>query len=237
MKTAQDELVADAAKMLNGDLIDTLDTIRRDKSQTIDHHNLDKVLTAEWDGDSKENAATLTKELKDFFLEHKDDLTALTIFFDQPYRRRDLTLDMIKNVMEKLRAERPKLAPLRVFNAYSLLDDYNGKQPINELTALVALLRRISETDERIAPFSDTVKANFQRWVMDHHKGGDTKFTEEQMEWLRMIREHVMTSFHMDREDLDMAPFDASGGMGKMYKLFGGDMDNVIEQLNEALVG
>ena len=50
-----------------------------------------------------------------------------------------------------------------------------------------------------------------------------------------MIRNPISTSFHLDRDDLDMAPFDGKGGLGQMYKLFGDQMDNVIDELNEAL--
>ena len=50
-----------------------------------------------------------------------------------------------------------------------------------------------------------------------------------------MIRDHIITSFHLDRDDLDMAPFDGKGGMGQMYNLFGDRMDDVIDELNEAL--
>ena len=38
------------------------------------------------------------------------------------------------------------------------------------------------------------------------------------------------------RDDLEMAPFDAQGGLGRMYQLFGGQMDAVMAELNEALV-
>ena len=51
-----------------------------------------------------------------------------------------------------------------------------------------------------------------------------------------MIRDHITSSFHMERDDLEMAPFDAKGGMGKMYQLFGERMDAVIEELNRELV-
>ena len=50
-----------------------------------------------------------------------------------------------------------------------------------------------------------------------------------------MIRDHITTSIHIERDDLDMAPFDAKGGLGKMYQLFGEKMDAVINELNEAL--
>ena len=45
------------------------------------------------------------------------------------------------------------------------------------------------------------------------------------------------SSFHVDRDDLDMAPFNAQGGMGRMYQLFGDRMDTVIDELNDALAG
>ena len=35
------------------------------------------------------------------------------------------------------------------------------------------------------------------------------------MDWLRMIRDHevFISSFHRDRDELDMSPFDGKGGM------------------------
>ena len=32
-----------------------------------------------------------------------------------------------------------------------------------------------------------------------------------------------------------MAPFDAKGGLGRMYQLFGPGMDAVMDEMNEAL--
>ncbi len=54
---------------------------------------------------------------------------------------------MIKAVLDALKADRPKLAPLRVWRAYALLDEYKGSDPVNELTALVALIRRVCGID------------------------------------------------------------------------------------------
>ena len=39
----------------------------------------------------------------------------------------------------------------------------------------------------------------------------------------------------LDRDDLDVAPFDDKDGLERMYKLFGDRMDSVIDELNEAL--
>ena len=51
-QTARDQLVGIASRVFNGELIELLDSIRREKEQTIDHDNLDTVLRAEWEGDA-----------------------------------------------------------------------------------------------------------------------------------------------------------------------------------------
>ena len=232
---AQEVLVGEAASVFNGDLIDLIDGIRRDKEQSIDHENLDNVIRAEWEGDSKENAKQLAKDFQEYLEANRDEIEALAIFFGQPARRSELTYAMIREVFDRIKADKPKLAPLRVWQAYALLDEYQGKQPVSELTALVALIRRVCGIDTTVSSYSETVRKNFQNWIMARHSGGGEKFNEEQMDWLRMVRDHTITSFHLDRDDLDMSPFDAKGGMGQMHQLFGDRMDDVINELNEAL--
>ena len=234
---AREHLVGDAAAVFNGELIELIDSIRRDKEQTIDHESLDTVLRAEWEGDAQENAEAMVQDFRSYLEAHRDEIEALTIFYSQPHRRRELTYAMIREVFDKLRSDRPLLSPLRVWQAYALLDEYKGSQPASELTALVALIRRACGIDATLSPYAETVRRNFQNWIMTHHSGGGEKFNEEQMEWLRMIRDHISQSFHLERGDLDMAPFDGRGGMGRMYKLFGERMDGVIDELNEALAG
>ena len=232
---AREQLVDDAAGVFNGELIELIDSIRRDKEQTIDHDGLDTVLRAEWEGDAHENAEAMARDFQQYLEANRDEIEALTIFFAQPHRRRELTYAMIREVFDRLKSDKPRLSPLRVWQAYALLDGYKGGQPVSDLTALVALIRRVCGIDATVSAYSDTVRRNFQNWIMTHHSGGGEKFNEEQMAWLRMIRDHITTSFHLDRDDLDMAPFVGKGGMGQMYKLFGDRMDDVIEELNEAL--
>lgn len=51
-----------------------------------------------------------------------------------------------------------------------------------------------------------------------------------------MIRDHVANSFHIERDDLEMLPFDGQGGLGKMYQFFGAKMATLLHELNEVLV-
>jgi type I restriction enzyme R subunit len=232
---AQAQLVKDAAKALNGELINLLDSIRRDKEQTIDHLNLDELKFAGWSADAQANAQNLAQEFADTLASYKDQIEALSIFYDQPQRRRDITYAMLQQVLDILKTDKPKLAPLHVWQAYSQLDNYQGKQPVSELTALIGLIRRVCGIDSQLADYDSSVRRNFQTWIMRHHAGNPDKFSEEQMAWLQMIRDHIANSYHIEREDLELAPFDGQGGLGKMYQLFGAEMDTVLDELNEAL--
>ncbi len=165
--------------------------------------------------------------------EHKDEITALQIFYSQPYRRRELTYAMIRELCDKLRSGRPHLAPLNVWRAYSQLEAVNGSTN-NELIALVSLVRRVCGIDETLTEYGRTVDRNFQTWVFGKQAGA-LKFNEEQMAWLRMIKDHVATSFHIERDEFEYEPFAPAGGLGKMYQLFGSEMDAIIEEMNEAL--
>lgn len=111
---AQQQLVGEAAKWLNSEWVELIETIRRDKEQTLDHDNHDSVLRAEWDKDAASNAQALTDEFADYLKANQDNIEALTIFFSQPYRRRELSFDLIRQVLDKLKADKPQLAPLRV---------------------------------------------------------------------------------------------------------------------------
>jgi len=232
---ARDKLVGQAANLFTGPLITLLDNIRREREQTIDHDNLDNVIEAAWSGDAKSNAEAMAKDFATYLEEHRDAIEALTIFFSQPARRSAITYAMIRTLLDAIKSDRPKLAPLRVWRAYALLDAYKGSDPATELTALVALIRRVCGIDQTLAPYADMVRRNFQTWILKRHSGAGTKFTGDQLEWLHMIRDHIATSIHIDREDLDMAPFDAKGGLGRLYQLFGANTDGLLDEMNEAL--
>jgi type I restriction enzyme R subunit len=141
---------------------------------------------------------------------------------------------MIQEVLEKLKLERPLLAPMQVWRAYEQLEKATGS-PKSELIALVSLLRRISGIDSSLIDYSNKVDLNFRDWILKKNAGQHNRFTEQQMQWLRMIKDHIATSIHLDADDLDYTPFDAEGGKGKMWQLFGEGMNDIINELNEAL--
>ena len=223
----------EAARVFTGELNEYIENVRKAYEQRIDLTNPDEVIKVGWDEDNKDKANELVNGFTEWMQQHKDELTALQIFYNQPFRRRELTYTTIKEVLEKLQSDKPTLAPMNVWRAYEALEQCNGS-PRNELTAIVSLIRKVSGVDITLTAFDKTVDKNFQDWVFKKQAGA-TKFNEEQMQWLRMIKDYVTNSFHIDKDDFDLNPFNAQGGLGKMWQLFGEKTEEIINELNEAL--
>jgi type I restriction enzyme R subunit len=234
-KDAQEALITQAATTFNGELNNYVDNVRKQHDQIIDSVNIDTVTKSEWDKTSTDKATEIIKDFSEYLLKHKDEIKALSIFYNQPYNRRNITFKMIQELFEKLTLEKPLLAPSYVWEAYKALEQVKGEKPKDELTALVSLIRRVCGIDDELKAFDSTIDANFKKWIFKQNAGQHNRFTSEQLDWLRMLKEHVVSSYHIEIEDLDYTPFDARGGRGKMYQLFGVEMNKVIEELNEVL--
>lgn len=236
VKKVQEELVRTASSTFNGELNAYLENVRKVHEQIIDTVNIDSITKSEWDKTSTDKAQQVVKDFSEYLEKHKDEIKALSIYYDQPYKRRSVTFKMIKQVMERLKADKPLLAPNYVWDAYAAIEDVKASKPMDELTVLVSLIRRACGIDEALSPFDKTIDKNFKDWIFGQNAGQSNRFSEEQMNWLRMIKDHIVSSYHMDLEDLDYNPFDGKGGRGRMYQLFGDEMNGVIEELNEVLV-
>ena len=234
LKILVDDLQNEAAKPFNGDLNEYIENVRRKHEQIIDNVNIDKVTAAGWDKDNKDRAGDIVKTFADWIDRHKDEITALQIFYDQPYRRRELTFKMIRELAETIKADKPYLAPLNVWQAYQRLENATDN-PLNELTALVGLIRKTAGIDSALTDYSKTANRNFQLWIMKKNAGKHNRFSEEQMNWLRLMKDHIATSIHVDYDDLEYTPFDAQGGKGRMLQLFGEEMKSIVDEMNEAL--
>jgi len=236
MEEAEQLLREKARDTFNGKLNEFVENVRKTYEQIIDTVNIDKVVHKGWDKESKIKAESVIEDFSEFLNKYKDEITALKIFYNQPYRRRELTFDLLKEVLDKLKAERPLLAPDYVWQAFQQVEEVKHKSPKNELVALVSLIRRVTKIDKNLQAYDKVVDKNFKNWIFKQNAGEHKRFNQEQMNFLRMIKEQIATSFHMEVDDLDYTPFDSLGGKGKMWQLFGEEVNKIIDELNEVLV-
>ncbi|HLG39403.1 MAG TPA: DEAD/DEAH box helicase family protein [Chitinophagaceae bacterium] len=229
------KLIEDAVAVFhNPDLRNYIVDVRKKYDQVIDSINIDEITNIGWVKDQEAAASLTISNFTAWIESHKEEITALQIFYGQPYRRRELTYKMIKDLYEKIKTEQPLLSPAHVWRAYEQIGQANGSAK-NELIALVSLIRKVSGIDNSLAGYDKTVDKNFQAWVFKKQAGTTTKFNEEQMQWLRMIKDYVANSFHVEKEDFELDPFNKNGGLGKMWQLFGDKTEEIINELNEVL--
>jgi type I restriction enzyme R subunit len=228
------KLIAQSVGVFNNpDLREYIVDVRKKYDQIIDAVNIDEISNIGWVKDQKSSARTTIDDFETWIIAHKDEITALQVFYDQPYRRRELTYAMICDLYEKISLDSPRLSPMNVWRAYEQIDQANGSAK-NELIALVSLIRKVSGIDQSLVSYDKTVDKNFQDWVF-RKQAGPVKFTAEQMEYLRMIKDYVASSFHLDKDDFELDPFNKNGGLGRMWQLFEEETEGIIEELNEVL--
>ncbi|MFZ7132619.1 MAG: type I restriction-modification enzyme R subunit C-terminal domain-containing protein [Eubacteriales bacterium] len=238
LEDVQEELSEHASAVFNNPQVrDYIENVRKIHEQIIDIVNIDTVVNAGWQKQTSEQAQKIIQIFRDFIEENKDEITTLKIFYNQPYRMREITYKMIKELYTALQKPPYSLTPERLWNAYYQVDNkkVRGISTKRMLTDIVSLLRYELKIDNELAPFSEIINRNFKTWVFKKN-AGNIQFTEEQMDWLRMIKDHITSSMRISRESFDYTPFNESGGLGRYYQVFGQDYENILNEMNEELV-
>lgn len=235
LNAAQRELVnAAAAPFCRPEVRDYIENVRRNHEQIIDNVNLDTVLFAGYDANQEETADRIIGMFREFIRENRDEITALRIIYDQRYKDRPMAIAQLSALYEKLKAR--NITVDRLWDCYAIKQPDRVKRgTLVQLADLVSLIRFELGEAETLAPFAERVNYNFQQWSFRRNAGA-VHFTDEQMEWLRLIKDHIAVSLSVEPEDLDLSPFDRKGGLGRFYEVFGADYEKILMELNAELV-
>jgi type I restriction enzyme R subunit len=201
--------------------------IKTKNEQIVDTLSQDVVLFAGFDTAARDKAKATVQSFREFVEANKDEITALQILYNQPYGQRRLTYEQIKQLANALERPPRSLTPEKLWQAYSQLeaDKVRGAGVQKLLTDIISLVRFAMGETETLEPFSVMVEEKFQQWLM-----GKT-FSFEQVRWLEKIKEHIITSVRIDVEDLQEMPQESFQGV----QLFGNDLMNILDELNEVL--
>lgn len=210
--------------------------VKQSFEQTIDVVSQDVLLKAGYSEEATDAAKSVVISFEEFIRENKDEITALQVIYSTPYTRR-LTFEDIKELAETIGRPPHQWTPELLWRAYEQLDKSKVRGSGQRiLTDLVSLIRYAIQQEEELVPFEDRVSERFQNWIAQQENQGK-KFTNEQRRWLEMMRDEVARSLGIEMESFEYVPFTQHGGLGKAVQLFGGDLSEIIEDLNKALAG
>lgn len=235
LEQAKKELVQKAVEpFYNPDIRTYIENVRKNHEQIIDNVNIDKVVNVGFDVDVQAKADNVIHSFQSFIEENKDEIIALRIIYDQRYIERPMAIEKLKALYEKLKSK--GITVERLWDCYAIKQPEKVKKgTLAKLTDLISIIRFEMGYADKLTPFADKVNYNFMQWTLRRNAGA-VHFTEEQMEWLRMIKDHIASSLSIEPEDLDLSPFDHKGGLGRFYDVFGDEYESILREMNEELV-
>ena len=232
---SKDELIEKAVEpFYNPDVREYIEEVRRNHEQIIDSVNIDYVIYSGFDKDQQGNADRIISSFHDFIEENKDEIIALRIIYDQRYKDRPMAIEKLKSLYSKLTEK--KLTIERLWDCYAIKKPEKVQRgAVAQVTDLISLIRYEMGYGDNLTPFADRVNYNFMQWTLRKNAGA-IHFTEEQMDWLRLIKEHIVSSLSIEPNDLELSPFDRKGGLGRFYDVFGDEYAEILHEMNLELV-
>ena len=170
IEAAAQELAQEAvAPIIDPDVRETIKDVRQRSYIAIDEISADEVIEIEQTSTQDDWAEQAVRSFEAYIDEHKDEITALRIFYEQPYGQRHLTLEQAQELAGPI------------------------QQPPLELTPA-------------------------------------------QLEWLELIKDHLVANLTVEMEDFEYAPFDERGGIYQALDLFDRDeLDALLDELNDVV--
>ena len=233
VKQAADSLIKDAVKPLyDPDFRKLLLEIKKKNDQIIDNVSSDALIEAAFSAEALDKAKGMIESFKQFIKDNRDEITALQILYSRPYKA-PLRYENIKELADTINKPPHHWTEDNLWAAYAALEKskVRGAGGARIMTDLVSLVRYALEQENELVPFPEKVDSNFKAWLAQQGK----KFDEEQTLWLKMIKDHIAGNLSIDTDDFEYVPFSQEGGFGKVYQLFGDELNNILDELNEAL--
>jgi len=153
-----------------------------------------------------------------FVRNNADQIEAIEILLSRP---KGWNADALEELRDKLRKSHFSEKDLQRGH------DLVYKKPLADI---ISMIKHASNFDVPILNAQKRVGLAISKIAGAH------TFSEEQLTWLAYIKEHLIENLAISVEDFETMPvFERHGGLGKAKKVFGGDFNNLIDDLNEAL--
>lgn len=150
-----------------------------------------------------------------FVHENKSKIEALSILFSNPRKWNTKALKEIRQIMK--------------MNSFDE-DQVRKAYEISGRKAMADIISMLKNADDETNPLL-TAEERVNRAIETLTKGHT--FTPEQLEWLGYIREHLVVNMAIDKENFDLVPvLERHGGLAKARKIFGDELDKIIEEIN-----
>ncbi len=212
-----------------------LKEIKQKRDIVIDEVTTDALVHADFD---HQRAEQTISSFKAFIEEHRDELTALQILYNQPLGQQRLTYAAIRELVNAMLEKPPHLAVANVWQAYKRLEasQVRGAPVDEQLTEVVSLVRYALGQTDTLEPIDAVVERRFNLWLGREKKAG-REYNTEQEAWLRSIAAYLAANAEIAPRDFMEVPSLADqGGILGARQVLGNGLNEMLNELQEALV-
>ncbi len=160
------------------------------------------------------------QEFEEFVRENPEQIEALEILLN---RSQDFDTGQLKALRQALATNPDSLVDK--FTEKNLRRAYN-----KELADIISIIRHAVTGSELL-----TLEQRVNKAMMKVKSG--RAFNKEQEKWLELIRRHLTQNLLMEKDDVDYLPIFTREGLswGKLNNVFGGELEEIIHQINTAI--
>jgi type I restriction enzyme R subunit len=165
-------------------------------------------------------ATRLEDFLEGFTAYVRDNINAIAALKLVVQRPRDLTRADLKELRTAL--------DLKGYSEANLRRAWADARNVDIAASIIGYVRQAALGDP-LVPYADRVKAGMQRVLASR------KWSDPQKRWLKRIGEQVEKEIVVDREALDREPFASDGGFARLNRVFDGELESVLTNINEEM--
>lgn len=152
-----------------------------------------------------------------FVKENADKVDALSILLKRPRDWRPKALEELRRTLAQNQFDERKLQDAHKVASHKALAD------------VISIVKHAAKAQELVLTAEERVNRAMDKLAAKY------KFTSEQMQWLSLVREHLVKNLSMDEADFDLTPLlQMRGGAAKAKRVFG-ELAKLVVELNEAV--
>lgn len=178
-------------------------------------HHADEVVAVSRGYGAAEKPEDFLDSFAAFVKNNVNTIAALNVVVQRP---RDLTRAQLRELRQEL--------DKRGFSEASVRRAWADAKNEEIAASIIGFVRQAALGDPLI-PYEERVNAAMRRIMANH------SWTDPQKRWLRRIGEQLSKEIIVDREALDRDPFRNDGGFNRLNKVFGGNLEAILADVNE----
>lgn len=154
----------------------------------------------------------------EFVKQNENEIEAISILLNRPKSWNTKALNQLK---QKLKENNYNEINLR--NAHNIV--YH-----KEIVDIISMVKHAANEAEPLLSPEERVTQAIQKVT------AGKQLTDDQQKWMGYIKEHLKQNMTLDKTDLEELPvFADRGGFSKFKKVFQGEYDQIINEINQAI--